>query len=91
MDNKKDEKEIARKTELDRVLEERVTQKEAALRLNLSERQVRQLIHNYRQEGVSSIVSKWRGRPSNCRLGESKRREVLTFIKDIICTVKTHV
>lgn len=79
---RKNEKEIARKTELDRVLEERVTQKEAALRLNLSERQVRRLIHNYRQEGVSGIVSKRRGTPSNRRLDESKRGEVVTFIKD---------
>lgn len=76
------EKETARKSEIDRVLEKRITQKEAAQRLNLSERQVRRLIHNYRQEGVSGIVSKRRGRPSNRRLDESKRGEMLTFIKD---------
>jgi len=74
-------KEIARKAELDRVLEERITEKEASLRLNLSERQVRRLISKYRQEGVSGLVSKKRGRPSNRRLDGSKKEEVMDFIK----------
>lgn len=75
-------KEIARKTELDRAQEGRITQKETSLRLSLSERQVRRLMQAYQREGVSAFVSKKRGRPSNCRLDKSKREAVLTFIKE---------
>lgn len=76
------EQEITRKAELDRVLDKRITQKEAALRLGLSERQVRRLIRSYRQEGVAGLVSVKSGKPSNRRLEESKREQVLVFIKE---------
>lgn len=75
-------KEIERKTELERALDKRITQKEAALRLGLSERQVRRLIHSYRQEGVSGLVSVKRGRPSNRRTDERCLEEVSAFIHE---------
>lgn len=75
-------KELARKREIERALDKRITQKEAALRLEISERQVRRWIQSYRREGVSGIVSKRRGRPSNRKTDQVQKEEVLRFIND---------
>ena len=75
-------KELAQKAEIERALDKRITQKEAALRLEISERQVRRWIQSYRREGVSGIVSKRRGRPSNRKTDQVQKEAVLRFIKD---------
>jgi len=58
-------KELARKTEVERALDHRITQKEAAERLGISERQFRRILRRYRQEGDGGLVSQKRGKPSN--------------------------
>jgi len=57
--------ELNRKTEVERVLDQRSTQKEAAKRLGISERQFKRILRRYRQEGDGGLVSRKRGKPSN--------------------------
>lgn len=74
--------ELRRKTEIERVLEKRTTQSNAASKLGLSERQFRRILQSYRKEGVSGIVSKKRGIPSNRKTEETVMEEVRRFICD---------
>ena len=76
------EEELARKSEIERVLEKRTTQAEAAIKLGLSQRQLRRILQRYRKEGVSGLVSKKRGVPSNRKTNESVMDEVRKFICD---------
>ena len=57
-------KELARKTEVERVLDHRITHLEAAASLRISERQFRRILRRYRQEGDGGLVSQKRGKPS---------------------------
>ena len=57
-------KELTRKTEVERALDHRITQKEAAEGLGISERQFRRILRRYRQEGDGGLVSQKRGKPS---------------------------
>ena len=75
-------KELTRKTEVERVLDHRTTQKEAANKLGVTERQFRRILQRYRQEGDSGLVSRKRGKPSNRRTDAEIRDEVYKFITD---------
>ena len=75
-------KELGRKTEVERVLDHRITQKEAARKLGITERQFRRILNRYRQEGVGGLVSRKRGRPSNRKTDPEVREEVRGFITD---------
>ncbi len=56
-----------------------VTQKTAAAILGLSERQVRRLVRDVRERGDRGIIHALRGRPSNRRIPEETREEVLSL------------
>ncbi len=76
-------KELARKTEVERVLDQRITQKEAAKKLEVSERQFRSILYRYRQEGDGGLV------PGNVGSKQPKdrhrdREEVRKFVCDPI-------
>ena len=75
-------KELARKTEVERALDHRITQKEAAERLGISERQFRRILRRYRQEGDGGLVSQKRGKPSNRKTDEKTRELAREFICD---------
>ncbi len=77
-------KELVRKTEIERVLDQRVTQKEAAKRLGMSERQFRRILRRYQQEGDGGIVSRKRGKPSNRKIKAEIREVVRGFVNDPI-------
>ena len=74
-------KEISRKTEVERVLDHRITQKEAAKKVGTSERQFRRILRRYRQEGEGGLVSRKRGKPSNRRKEAGIREAVREFIE----------
>ena len=74
--------ELHRKSEIEGVLEKRKSQKEASLKLGISERQFRRILQRYRKEGVAGIVSKKRGVPSNRRMSQDTREVVEAFIND---------
>ena len=77
-------KELARKTEVERVVDHRITQKEAASKLGVTERQFRRILQRYRQEGDAGLVSRKRGIPSNRRTDAETREEVRKLITDPI-------
>ena len=75
-------KELTRKTEIERVLDQRITQKEAAKRLGISERQFKRILRRYRQEGAGGIVSRKRGKPSNRKTKAELWEAVREFVTD---------
>ena len=66
---------------IERVVEKRLTQREAARMLGLTSRQVRRLRRAYEQDGARALASKHRGRPSNRRLPCELRREALATVR----------
>jgi len=74
-------KELDRVGVIGRVIEKRLTQREAAGMLGLTSRQVRRLRRAYEREGPGGLVSKRRGRPSNRRLPAALRREAPATVR----------
>jgi len=75
-------KELIRKTEVERVMEHRMTQKEAAMKLGVSERQFRRILRRYRQEGDEGLVTRQRGKPSNRKTAMEIEDVVREFVND---------
>ncbi|NLV85383.1 MAG: ISNCY family transposase [Spirochaetales bacterium] len=75
-------KELACKAEIERVEGKWASQKEAAARLGISERQFRRILRRYRLEGVAGLVSRKRGVPSNRKMEDAIREIVEDFIND---------
>lgn len=67
--------ELDRVRVVERVIEKRLSQAEAARILGLTSRQVRRLRRAYERDGAGALASKHRGRPSNRRLTAALRRE----------------
>jgi len=66
---------------IERVIEKRLTQREAARMLDLTTRQVRRLRRAYERDGPRGLASKHRGRPSNRRFPAELRREALATVR----------
>ncbi len=66
---------------IERVIEKRLTQREAARMLGLTSRQVRRLRRAYGRDGPRALASKHRGQPSNRCLPAALRREVLARVR----------
>ena len=62
------DKELLRSQLVAQLVDGKVSQKEAALRLNVSVRQVKRLKRSYVDAGVDGLISKKRGQPSNRRI-----------------------
>ncbi|WP_429499788.1 helix-turn-helix domain-containing protein [Robbsia andropogonis] len=75
-------KERERQRVVEAVLEKRLKQAQAAERLGVTVRQVKRLVHAYRQQGVAGLVSKRRGQVSNRRIGEAEREAILACIRE---------
>ena len=73
--------ELDRVRVIERVIERRLTQREAARMLGLTSRQVRRLRRAYERDGPEGLASKHRGRPSNRRLASELRREALATVR----------
>lgn len=76
------QEELNRKTIIEQAVDKRISQKEGAAKLGMSERHFRRLLSRYRQHGDMGLVSGHRGKPGNRRLGEAKRQAILAFIGD---------
>ncbi len=72
--------ELDRVSVIERVIEKRLTQLEAAQILGLTSRQVRRLRRAYERDGPVGLASKHRGRPSNRRPCPELRREALAIV-----------
>jgi transposase len=73
-------KELTRKDIMQRLVEKRMKQREAAEVLGVTERHVRRLLRVYRQEGVAGLISKRRGQPSNNRLSPELKQAVIDLL-----------
>jgi transposase len=73
--------ELDRVRVIERVIEKRLRQVEAARILGLTSRQVRRLRRAYERDGARALASKHRGRPSNRRLSAELRREALATVR----------
>ncbi len=73
-------KELERKSQIERALDKRITQKEAAQNLEISERQIRRLIQQFRKEGAGGLVSKKRGVPSNRKISAEVEKQAIAFM-----------
>ncbi|MCZ6822702.1 MAG: helix-turn-helix domain-containing protein, partial [Deltaproteobacteria bacterium] len=73
--------ELDRLEVLGRVVERRLTQRQAAEQLGLSLRQVERLCRALRQQGASGLVSRKRGRPSNRKLPAAVREHALALVR----------
>jgi len=76
------QEELHRKTIVERAIDKRITQKEGAEILQISERHFRRIIASYRQKGDLGLVSGHRGKPGNRKLAEGTRELIVDFIKD---------
>lgn len=64
-----------------KVVAKRLLQREAALQLGLSVRQVQRLVRRYRADGPAGLVSRRRGRVPNNVIGAEVRREVMDWVR----------
>jgi transposase len=74
------QKEATRAQILGLVDEQKISQKEAAKRLNITSRQVRRLIKRYHAEGLPGLISKRRGQVSNRRTDEATKATAIELI-----------
>ncbi len=73
--------ELDRVSVIERVIEKRLTQLEAAQILGLTSRQVRRLRRAYERDGPVGLASKHRGRPSHRRLRPELAHEALAIVR----------
>ena len=76
------EREIERLNVIQSVNELRLSRKKAALLLEISERQVQRLVVRFRLSGPEGLVSLKRGQPSNRRLPDHVKLNVLTLVRE---------
>jgi hypothetical protein len=74
-------KEVTRLEILQRLLQKRLRQKQAANILQISVRQVRRILKSYHQEGAVGIISKKRGKVSNNKVADTVTEYAITLIK----------
>lgn len=67
-------KELERHRVLNLILEKKITQVKGSEILGLSDRQIRNLIHNLRIEGPTGIISKKRGRKGTVLMKPRKKK-----------------
>jgi len=75
-------KELDRLEILGRVAERRLTQRQAAAQLGLTERQVGRLCRALRQQGAAGLVSRKRGRPSNRQWLPAVRDQATALVRE---------
>ncbi|MHB8448977.1 MAG: ISNCY family transposase [Mycobacteriales bacterium] len=74
-------KELDRATMLQRIINKTITQKDVALSLGLSDRQVRRMLVKYRAEGTAGLVNKARGKPSHNRLSQTVKDQAIELVR----------
>src|SRR5580704_7089039 len=66
---------------LKRARDGKITQREAAQRMGVSERWVRKLLWRMKQQGDAVVVHGLRGRPSNRKLSSDRQKQALAILK----------
>lgn len=73
-------KELERLSVVRKVIDKCLTQALAAAQLGLTIRQVKRLVHKYKQEGTEGLVSKQRGQVSNNKSSDKKIEEIKQLV-----------
>ncbi|MBT6586874.1 MAG: helix-turn-helix domain containing protein, partial [Gammaproteobacteria bacterium] len=73
-------KELDKLSVIARVERGEPSQVDAGLMINRSTRQVRRLLVRYRHQGEQGLISCRRGKPSNNRLSNTRREEIVAII-----------
>lgn len=73
---------LKHKTIIEQVNSKRITQREGAERLGISDRHFLRILDRYRTLGDAGLVSGHRNKPSNNRLAEASHQGILAFIND---------
>jgi transposase len=73
--------EIDRLSIMQKIVDKRLKQREGALLLNLSKRQMIRLVKAFRREGAAALVSKQRGRSSNRQYSAKFKSETVALIQ----------
>lgn len=76
------DKELVRAQVIQSVCEKRLRRRDAASRLDLSERQVQRLMDKFRVSGTPGLASLKRGKPGNHNLPEQLRMKVLALLRE---------
>lgn len=76
------EKELTRWRIIEEVLNKKLTQKEAATSLDISERQLRNLITAYKKSGKEGLISKHRGKVSNNKYDKQLKDKALQILAE---------
>jgi predicted ArsR family transcriptional regulator len=66
---------------LKRAKDGKITQREAAEKMEVSDRWVRTLLKRLKKDGDAIVVHGLRGRPSNRKLPDETQRQALTILK----------
>ena len=74
--------EIDRVGVVELVESKKLSQLAGSKQLNISSRQMRRLQERYREEGVSGLLSKRRGKPSNNQLTEAIKSEISRLVRE---------
>ena len=74
-------KEVDRVGVVRQVMAKRLLQREAALQLGMSVRQVKRLVRRYRDDGASGLASRRRGRVPNNAIEAGVRREIMDWVR----------
>ncbi|WP_294257999.1 helix-turn-helix domain-containing protein [uncultured Sphingomonas sp.] len=74
--------ELSRYETLQRVERGEITANEAGELLRLCRRQVYRLLDRFRADGAAGLISPKRGRPSNRRLSETYRDQILGIVRE---------
>lgn len=73
-------KELTRLEIIQRLGERRLKQKEAGEMLEISPRQVRRLLTNYKRDGAAGLISKQRGYPSNNQMDPQIKKKAIELL-----------
>lgn len=73
------EKEIKRKEIIDLVINKKITQKEAALNLEITDRQIRRLIIKYYDQGDNAFIHGNKGKISNKKISKELSNEIINI------------
>ena len=74
-------KEVERIPVFEELKSKKIKQKEAALKLSLSVRQVRRKMFSYQQDGAKGLIHQSRGKPGNHRLDPSLKERALVLVR----------
>src|SRR5512139_970068 len=75
-------KELRRVHVLRQLREKRITQREAGEMLQLTDRQIRRLFGRVKAEGDQGLVHRGRGKPSNRRIPEKRKKKILALYEE---------